>query len=156
MTQAYVPTAMLARVLKTLKICLKEIFLSNHHFHSFMLHFWKNLETYANVCKYIFYLTELVVSSQILSVFAAGFGTQKCYIAMVFCCRDIAISGLQLVVKGGGCKVQRFSADVLVAGGNKVHCHIDTGLQIRQREKSLQKLERSQRSNQKRDLDGDH
>ena len=60
---------------------------------------------------------------------------------MVFCGRHIAISSLQLVVEGGGCKVQWVSADVLVAGRYQIHCSVDTGLQVWQWEQSLQKLQ---------------
>lgn len=57
------------------------------------------------------YLTELVVITQILFVVAAEFSAQQQHLAVVFHCRHIAVSSLELVVKGEGCKVQRVSVD---------------------------------------------
>lgn len=87
------------------------------------------------------YLTELVVITQILFIVAAEFSAQQQHLAVVFPCRHIAVSSLELVVKGEGCKVQRVSVDARVSGHDKIHCTLDTGLQVRQREKSLQKLQ---------------
>jgi len=57
----------------------------------------------------------------------------------------VAVGRLQLVVEGGRGKVQRLSADALVAGGDEVHRSVDTGLQVGQREEGLQELQNQEK-----------
>ena len=46
------------------------------------------------MCASAFYLSKVVVSSQVLFVFTAGFGTEQCHVAVVFCGRHVTVSSL--------------------------------------------------------------
>ena len=87
------------------------------------------------------HLAELVVAPQVVAVAAAGLGAQQCHVAMVPGGGHVAVGNLQLLVEGGGGKVQALPAHVAMPGGDEVHRGRDPGLQVSQREEELQQLE---------------